>query len=381
MSQNRLGIATVVLLVLLGLTVWRMNAREAEVKAPAKLEAKLPKLERDKLDQIELSSPDKPKVRLVKKGSEWRLAEPLDARADQDAVKSALDKLAELEVTGVAATQPSNHERLEVDEKKGTHVIARADGKVMLDGWIGSYQSGNSMFRLQGQDLVATVKGSIRYAFSKPVREWRDRTIDKLESKDVREIVFENKNGRFDFVRSGEDWNQVVDKHDKRDKRIDPLDQGKLKSIVGTATSLTAADFAEPSVTPEQAGLGAGAATVALKLANDAGAQQILYRIGNEKDQNYYLQREGNATLFMVAKWTGERLISGPDAFLKKEAPAANAAPVGSPQNPIPVEPVGHQVLSPAQVAAREAMAKAATSKPPTVSVKPATPPPPAKKQ
>jgi hypothetical protein len=375
MSQNRLGIATVILLVLSGLTVWRMNARNAEVQGPAKVETKLPKVDREKLDELELAAPDKPKVRLVKKGSEWRLAEPLDAKADQDAVKSALDKLSELEVTGVAASKPENHEKLEVDEKKGTHVIARAEGKVVLDGWVGTYQSGNSMFRQQGQNTVATVKGSIRYAFSKNVREWRDRAIDKLESKDVREITFDNKNGLFAFVRAGEDWNQVVDKRDKRSKRVEPLDQGKVKSLLGSATTLQASDFAEASVTPEQAGVGPGSATVTLKLANDAGAQQVVYHVGNEKDQNYYILRDGNPTLFLISKWMGDRLVVNVDGLVKKEAPA-NAGPPGSPGNPIPVEPTGmsHRPMDPGLAAAHEAMVKAASSKPPTVKL--STPPP-----
>jgi hypothetical protein len=344
MSQNRLGVATVVLLVLAGLTFWRINTREADERPALKAAVTLPKIERDKLDELELSSADKPKVRLVKQGADWRLAEPLDAKADQDAVKAVLDKLAELEVTGVAATKKQNHERLEVDAKKGTHVIAKAASKPVLDAWIGTYQSGNSMLRVEGQDTVATVKGSIRYVFTKAVRDWRDRNIGKLEAKDVHEMVFENKNGRFDFVREGENWKQVVG---KREKAITPLDQGKVKSVLGTATSLTAVDFPEPSVTKEQAGLGAGAATVVLKLGGDAGAQQIVYRIGSEKEQNYYLEREGTDMLFLVSSWIGGRLVAGPDTFIKKDTPPPpdSLGPPGSPQNPIPVEPIRSQVI------------------------------------
>jgi hypothetical protein len=390
MSQNRLGIATVVLLVLAGVTFWRINAREADEKPPSKVAVALPKIERDKLDEIELAAPDKPKVRLVKKGADWRLAEPLDAKADQDAVKGVLDKLAELEVTGVAATKAQNHERLEVDPKKGTHVIAKAAGKPVLDAWIGTYQSGNSMLRVQGQDVVATVKGSIRYVFSRATREWRDRNIGKLEAKDVHEMLFENKNGRFDFVRAGEDWKQVVGKHEKP---ITPLDQSKVKSVLGTATSLTAVDFAEPTVTKEQAGLGAGAATVMLKLGGDGAEQQIIYRIGSEKDQNYYLEREGNDMVFLVSSWIGGRLIANQDAFIKKEAPppAENLGPPGSPQNPIPVEPIGSKVIkkpgaSPAVAVkpggpkAAAPAPKAAAPTPAPAAAKPVTPKPAAAK-
>lgn len=342
MSQNRLGVATLVLLALLGLTMWRINARRTEDAAPPKAEVKLPKIDSSKIDELELSAPDKPKVRLVKQGEQWRLAEPLDAKADQDAVKAVLDKLGELELTGVAATKVENHARLEVDEKKGAHVIARVGGKPLLDAFLGTYQSGSTMLRLQGQPLVATAKGSIRYVFTKQVREWRDRTIAKLEVKDVQQVTFTNKNGHFDFVREGEQWKQVLAKHDKK---VDPLDDSKLKSILSTATALSATDFAEPSMTAEQAGLGPSAATLSLALGGDAGPRAIVFRIGAQKDQDYYLQREGVDTIFVISSWIGGRLLAGPDALIKKPEAAPSQAPLGSPQNPIKVEPTSQRVV------------------------------------
>jgi hypothetical protein len=347
MTQNRLGLATAVLLVLVGLVVWQISARESEDQAPSKAaQIKLPKIEAKAVDALELTSAGGEKVRLVKKGEEWRIAEPVDARADQDAVETAVNKLAELEVTGVAATKTKNHERLEVDEKKGTRVTAKSGDKVLLDGYIGLYQSGSSMLRLHGQEPVASVKGSIRYAFSKPVREWRDRTITKVETSAVQELLFENKNGTFQFVREGDEWKQIVP---KGKKPIAPLDLPKVKGLAGTAASLNAVDFAEPGVTPEQAGLGAGAATVQVKLGGDAGEQQIVYRVGSEKDKNFYLQRQGDDTIYLVSAWIGGRLVPSADSFIKKEPeqPAGGeAAQPGSPQNPIRVEPTRTEILN-----------------------------------
>jgi hypothetical protein len=334
--SKKLGIAIVILLVLVGLAVSLQTARQAEDTAAPKVEVKIPKVERDKVDELELSAPERDKVRLVKKGDGWRMVEPTDAAADQDAVNSALDKLADLEVTGVAATKAENHARLEVDEKKGTHVVAKGGGKVLIDAFIGNYQSGNSMLRLQGQNNVATVRGSIRYAFTKYPREWRDRVITKVEPKDVQRIAFDNKDGHIEFARkSADDWEQVAG---KKEKKIDPLDVAKVRGIVGTASVLNAVDFAAPSVTPEQAGLGAGAATVTLKLASDAGEQQILYRIGNQVEQNYYAQRDGIDTIFQISTWVGGRLVPTHETFIKKKE-AEKSGPLGSPTNPIPVEP------------------------------------------
>ena len=41
------------------------------------------------------------------------------------------------------------------------------NGQTVIDMFVGSFQSNNSMVRLNGQNNVATVKGSIRYLFTK----------------------------------------------------------------------------------------------------------------------------------------------------------------------------------------------------------------------
>jgi hypothetical protein len=200
------------------------------------------------------------------------------------------------------------------------------------------------MVRLNGQNNVATVKGSNRYLFTKFPREWRDRTITKLEVKDAQELTFDNKNGHFAFKRKGEDWEQVLG---KKEKAITPLDVSKVKSLASTASTLNATDFADPSVTEEKAGLGAGAAVVTLKSTAEGGAEKTtVYRIGNQEGQNYYLKVDGNDLIYMVSGWVAGRLSPNRDIFVKKEEKQAEGPP-GSRTNPIPVEPKAMQVMPP----------------------------------
>jgi len=341
MSPNRLGIAMLVLLVLVGVTFFLRNAHDTEDHAPPKAEVKLPKIDKDKIDELELSAADHPKVRLVKKGDDWRMAEPVDAKADEDAVKNAINKLGELEVTGVAATKAENHAKLEVDVAKGTHVIAKSGGQPVIDMFVGSYQSNNSMVRLNGQNNVAMVKGSIRYLFTKQPREWRDRTITKIEVKDAQELTFDNKNGHFAFKRKGEDWEQVLG---KKEKPITPLDVSKVKGLASTASSMNAVDFADPTVTEEKAEVGQGAALVTLKATGEGGDKTIVYRIGNQEGQNYYLKVDGGDLIYMISGWIAGRLSPNREIFVKKEE-KPGAAPQGSRANPIPIEPSGMQVM------------------------------------
>ena len=168
------------------------------------------------------------------------MVEPTDAAADQEAVTSALDKLADLEVTGVAATKAENHARLEVDDKQGYARDRQARRQAALDAFIGTYQSGNSMLRVRA-DHVATVRGSIRYVFNKFPREWRDRIITKVEPKDVQQIVFDNKNGHFEFVRMTATTGNRCWPSARSDR---PLDDSKVKGS-SAPPGLNAVDFAD----------------------------------------------------------------------------------------------------------------------------------------
>src|SRR4051812_44237264 len=113
MSGNRLLTAAAVLVALLGLTVWKWKAQESEDTRPAEVTVTLPKLDKNAIDTIEISVPGKTPVKLTKQDKAWRLSAPVSAPADQNAVETAITKLTELEVSGIAATKADNHKQLE----------------------------------------------------------------------------------------------------------------------------------------------------------------------------------------------------------------------------------------------------------------------------
>lgn len=342
MANKRLAIASVLLVALVGVTVVTMNKREEDVKAPAATTVELPKVDTDAVDTLEVAAPKKPKVKLVKGADGWRVAEPVDAAADQKVVQAAVDKLAELEVTGVAATNDKNYELLEVTPEKAAHVVAKKGDEVLADLYVGRYRSGSTMVRKEGDVPVVSVKGSIRYAFMKEVREWRDREVAKVEADQVTELELVNKKGSFRFVKEGDEWKQAPG-----EKAIEDFDGSKVGSIVGSAASLRAVDFADEDVTAEEAEVGPDAKrTATLTVAGgDAGVgEQIVYRIGRKKSGNYYLMRDGNDTIYLVSSWIADRLTSGVDGFQKKaeaEAPKApnvvEAKPIPRPNDLVPV--------------------------------------------
>ncbi|MET0387925.1 MAG: DUF4340 domain-containing protein, partial [Polyangiales bacterium] len=301
---------------------------------------KLPKLKKEDIDELSISPPEKPAVTLKKAEKGWTLTSPLTAAADSAAVETALSKLAELEVVGLAATQADNHERLDVTDKKAVHVIAKQGGKPVLDVLLGAYRTGNTMVREPSSDNVAVVKGSIKYAFEKEIKDWRERLVVDVTSEQVKAVTFDNAKGSFHFVKEDNVWKQAPG-----DKPIAGFESGKIVSLVGTATTMRANDFAAADVTEDAAGVGAKpVGLVTLTTGGDAGEQQVVLHVGQKHGDGYYLKREGKDVIFVVSPFAGERMLSGPDKFVKDEPkpadPKAGAkADATQAKKPIVVEP------------------------------------------
>ena len=334
MSRNRLTTAALVLGVLLALTVWQFQARKSEDAGTTQTVAKLPKLDREKLDGLEITAPGKPTVTLTKNDGTWSLTEPLAAPADKDAVDSALAKLADLEAVGIAATKAENHAKLEIDDAQAVHVVAKQDGKTVADLFIGGLRAGNTMVRQQGSPLVISAEGSFKYAFEKELKEWRDRTIVETDTDKLASATFQNGQGTLRFVRTGDDgtssWAVAPG-----DKPLAGFDADKTKSVITSASHLHATDFAAPEITREAAGLApTPVATVTLTSSED-GTAPIVLHLGGKAGDEYYAAREGSETIYIVSQFSGERLAGTASLFVKDEPkPEAGGAAAASSKKP-----------------------------------------------
>jgi len=356
-QRYRTVIMGVVALALVGATWWAISTQTGDTpeaaddgEAPA-----LPEFERDDITELEIHLPadedgdrEALTVRLVKGDDDaWRLEEPVQAAASSTAVGTALDKISTLELRGRAATSDTHHARLEVDAAHGIRVIARNGSETLIDGWIGAYQAGNTMLRLEGSDEVLMVDGSIKFAFNKRTRDWRDRAILELTAADVTRVELANDNGAWTFEQrapepaEGEEpaedaepeWAQVLPEGDtgegEETAAIPEFDPSKVRTLVSSLARLRAADFGD--VSPAEAGFGEGAARVVLT----TGDRTETLLVGGEVEEGQrYVMREGHDTIYVVSRFMADRLLPDVEAFQPGAEPAA--PPPGGPHGGMP---------------------------------------------
>jgi hypothetical protein len=378
-QKNRLFIGVALLVALGGAAVWAWRTRTGDTPITADQQASaFPELAREDIASIEITRPEGEvrTVRLERRGDQWMIASPIEVPADASAVSTALDKLDELEAVGIAASNPEFHERLEVDAEHGVRVVVRnAAGEQLADLWIGAYRSPSTMVRVEGQEQVVAVRGSIKFAFNKELRDWRERAILSVEADDVSEVAWMGSNGTFRFARAagaaapgadGEpaaptlgEWQMAevsymppapeepeVAPAPRRGGRapaapaapaarttIDGFQGSKVRSMVGSLARMRASDFAGPEVTAESAGIGPSSPRVTLTVRGGAeGPQTHTVILGDEvsaERRDFYAQREGDPTIYVISRFLGERVHPTADAFAESASPTVAAEPPG----------------------------------------------------
>jgi len=330
--KNRIAIGAATFLVLLAVTLWAVNSRNRQPSSSGEI----PSIEIDKaaITALEITRPENDPVVLSSVDGVWRVIEPVDAAADQNNAESALNRLADLELMRIVATKPANYARLQVDDANAVQVIVKAGEDTLARLMVGTYGNGMTMVRLDDHTEVFGASGSLRYAFDRELKAWRDRKVVAVEAANVQTIRFESPNGTFQFEREGEGWTAV-----KGQKALGDFDAKQVTGSLSTAARLTASDFATEETSEARAGLTEPQATVTMTLADDPNA--IVLELGAATDQagELYLRRKGESTIYVVSQYLADRLQPDAKAFETPEAPptpppAMPNAPPGAQQQP-----------------------------------------------
>lgn len=354
--NNKILLALAALVIIAGLAIYQVNKQgddSGALDARKGAGDKLAQLDKTKVEELEVRVPGASPIIVRKQKGSWRITAPHDAEPNVSTVESAIDKLAEMSVRRVAATNPENHGTLEVDAEKGIQVIVRGGGEVLRDIVVGSFGGGEQMVRVSEQDPVLAVDTSLRWVFDKPLKDWRNKSITDQDPAQVTNLLFENGDARWAFGKVGDSWTQQEPK-----KPIEKFDATKVAGLASTLARLSAVDFAEPSLTPEQAGLTDGAAKVTLSLssstsaaapttvgdagaaASDAGAsttpqqtttQQVVLLVGNEKDGNTYLKRADSKLIYLVSSFNADKLKPTVETFQQSDEPEPQPGMAGPP--------------------------------------------------
>ena len=328
--KNRIAIGALVFFVLLGVTAWAVNSRNRQPTSAGEIPTV--ELDRAAITALEITRPADARVVLSKVDDGWRVIEPIEATADQNNVDSALNRLAELELSRVVATKPEHYARLQVDDENAVRVTVKAGDETLSELMVGKYGNGMTMVRIDERREVFGASGSLRYAFDRELKAWRDRNVVSVKPEDVQSIRFAGPKGTFVFEREGEAWSAR-----EGNKALGNFDPRQVSRTVSSTARLVASDFAAPGISDARAGLTEPRATVTL--TSTGNPEPIVLELGaaTEQGDEVYLRRRGEPTVYLISQYLADRLQPDAAAFqAPSEPPPASPAqpPTGRQQQP-----------------------------------------------
>ncbi len=325
MSRDKLIIAGVVLLGLLGVLVYEQAKKDESEGAPtASAEATPTVSAPDDVDKISVTNGDKPEVvleKVVAPGAapvdggapegKWVLTKPVKADANQQAVKDLLANLKDLKANSQVNIKLDDTVKKDkqLDAAHAVHLIAwKGDSKKVDESFGKSGPVGNLTIVTDKPNDVWAVKGYSSYLYAKEPKDFRDKEILKFDDANATGATLTNAHGTFVFAKDATGkWTGTLN-----GKPIERFDGDKAKDLVRAYKGLAADDFGDGKSVADT-GLDKPAAQVSIRL-NDGKTEDIL--VGPvSTGTNHWAKRPGDDQIYQITNYASDWVLSDASKF------------------------------------------------------------------
>jgi hypothetical protein len=313
MERNtQIWVGVVVLAALAG-GVYYKAKEDSKIGTSQTTSADLPELKAgDDVDKLVITNADKGEVVLEKKGDKWELTKPVSAPANQTSVKALLDNMKDLKAKEVITANPTEDQKKEFqfEPNKDVHVVASKGGDKKLDIHFGKSGARGQLAMVEGKPSIYAVSGYSSYVYAREVKGWRDSDILKFEDATAAQLTIAKKDGTLSFTKGAEHWAGTF-----KDKPIERFDEDKVKDALRAFKALTAEDFADGKSAADT-GLVEPESTITIQLKDNA-AKYVLKVGKTATGSSRYLQKDGDATTFVIAQYAADWALAEPSKFQK----------------------------------------------------------------
>ena len=226
------------------------------------------------------------KVTLEKKGGVWRVTDPVDWRADEEAVLRVISGLKGLILESEVTRRPESYAQYDLaDGKEVRLTVWGKGGKAPVEIFLGKDAgfTDRAYVRVGKDPAVYFAAGMSREAADLPAVRWRDRSL--IGRTDIVRVRRTEGKRSFLLERSSSSW--TVDGK--------PTDPARAASFVSSLQALTADDLVDPPVDLKTYGLDKSSASFELSFSSGTPVT-LFFGKGDPRP----IRKEGVETLFLV---------------------------------------------------------------------------------
>ncbi|HEX4445866.1 MAG TPA: DUF4340 domain-containing protein [Polyangiaceae bacterium] len=318
MSREKLIIAGVVVLGVLGGLVYKQAKTDADLGQPQAMSTESPTVSApEDIDKISITNGEKGEVVLEKvpdaKGGGasvdggpatlWMVTKPVKAEANQQTASDIVANLKDLKVESRINLKLDDDIRKDkqLDAAHATRIVAYKGGDKKLDESFGkSGPAGQLTVVNDKPDAVWAVKGFSAYLYTKDAKDFRKKEVLHFDDANATQVTVANAHGALAFTKgdSGK-WGGTLN-----GKSIARFDEEKVKDMLRAFKTLNAEDFGDGKSLAET-GLDKPEATVTVRLKDDAPAAVLLVG-GVSTGTNRWVKRADDDAIYQVTSYVSD---------------------------------------------------------------------------
>jgi hypothetical protein len=255
------------------------------------------KFERDKVDGIDVTADGKT-LQLVKDNTDWKITEPLQARADYGSVEGLIGRLQTTAMKSMVAdaATPEDLKKYGLDKPAATVVLKMGSARATFA--VGSKVAGkvagqaeaaaNTVYaRDVSKTAVVTVDGMLADDLKKGAGEYRRKDIFEFRPYNATRLEVTRGSQTVAFEKVKGDGKDAIDKWKRVTPNAADADKDKMESLLGRLSNMRATGFVDASA---KTGLNAPAMTVSAKF--DEGKKEERVTFG-KVDADVYISKPG----------------------------------------------------------------------------------------
>jgi hypothetical protein len=286
--MKRSTLYSIVILVVLAIATLFVLNREGEVSSTGSTGKMLVDYDSTAVDKLELISPSSFVV-LEKQAGTWMLTSPIKYKADETSVTSAIGKGRRLELRKDPVSTNSEKQRIYQVDSTGTLVKVYEKGSPKGAFYIGKASSSftETYVRLAGSNEVQLTNEMISSYFNKPPKDWRDKSLFKMDEGTIKTVRFSY--GDTTFALSLQDSLWRIEK--------DSANQTAVKPLLSALASIQTDEFVDSALI----------AVPKLTAIIEVEGTQI--RFFKKDDTKYLVQTSRSPQWFELQNWRATNLL------------------------------------------------------------------------
>jgi hypothetical protein len=260
------------------------------------------KIDREKVDRVELDTPGR-KITLAKKGADWRITAPADARADFGAVEGIVGRLNTSPMKSIAAPDVKDAKDLKeygLDAPAATVRVGSGSSEAGLA--IGKSAGEGVVYAKDlSRPMIFTIEAALADELKKPAADFRVKDLFDARAFNTTRVEITRGSQTVAFEKDKDAWKQVT-------PAAKPADTAKVEALLSALAATRATGFEE-----KIAATGLDTPEIAVTVKFDEGKQEKVTFA--RKGPDAFARRDGDAAAAKIDAATLDGILKALDAL------------------------------------------------------------------